>query len=94
MCPGEIRCHRQIDNVKEWYCVMNEIDIRKVSTKKELRDFVQLPYKLYAGNSCYVPDLESDIYNVFNPSQIQDWNLRTLCRLWRTMHKEMPLVAL
>lgn len=48
---------------------MNEIDIRKVSTKKELRDFVQLPYKLYAGNSCYVPDLESDIYNVFNPSQ-------------------------
>lgn len=69
MCPGEIRCHRQIDNVKEWYCVMNEIDIRKVSTKKELRDFVQLPYKLYAGNSCYVPDLESDIYNVFNPSQ-------------------------
>ena len=48
---------------------MNEIDIRKVSTKKELRDFVQLPYKLYAGNSCYVPDLESDIYSVFNPSQ-------------------------
>ncbi len=48
---------------------MNEIDIRKVSTKKDLRDFVQLPYKLYAGNSCYVPDLESDIYNVFNPSQ-------------------------
>lgn len=34
-----------------------------------MRDFVQLPYKLYAGNSCYVPDLESDIYNVFNPSQ-------------------------
>ncbi|HJH70044.1 MAG TPA: N-acetyltransferase [Bacteroidaceae bacterium] len=48
---------------------MNEISIRKVSTKKELKDFVQLPYKLYAGNSCYVPDLESDIYNVFNPSQ-------------------------
>lgn len=48
---------------------MNEIDIRKVSTKKDLRDFVQLPYKLYADNSCYVPDLESDIYNVFNPSQ-------------------------
>lgn len=48
---------------------MNEIDIRKVSTKKDLRDFVQLPYKLYAGNSCYVPDLELDIYNVFNPSQ-------------------------
>ena len=48
---------------------MNEIDIRKVSTKKDLRDFVQLPYKLYAGNSCYVPDLGSDIYNVFNPSQ-------------------------
>ena len=71
---------------------MNEIDIRKVSTKKDLRDFVQLPYKLYAGNSCYVPDLESTMCSTLR--KIQDWNLRTLCRLWRTMHKEMPLVAL
>lgn len=32
-------------------------------------DFVRLPLKLYAGNPCYVPDLESDIYDTFNPAK-------------------------
>ena len=30
-------------------------------------DFVELPKKLYKGNSCYVPDLEQDVRNWFDP---------------------------
>ena len=33
-----------------------------------MNDFVRLPYKIYAGNSCYVPDLELDVRGTFNPS--------------------------
>lgn len=48
---------------------MNRISIKKVSTRKELKDFVQLTRKLYAGNPYYVLDLESDIYNTFDPTK-------------------------
>lgn len=34
-----------------------------------MKDFVQLTRKLYAGNPYYVPDLESDIYNTFDPTK-------------------------
>ena len=34
-----------------------------------MNDFVRLPYKIYAGNSCYVPDLELDVRGTFNPSR-------------------------
>lgn len=46
---------------------MNRISIKKVSTRKDLKDFVQLTRRLYARNPYYVPDLESDIYDTFNP---------------------------
>lgn len=32
-------------------------------------EFVQFPKKLYKNNPYYVPDLETDIYNTFNPSK-------------------------
>ena len=32
-------------------------------------DFVHLPRRLYAGNPCYVPDLESDIRETFDPQK-------------------------
>lgn len=48
---------------------MTKISIRKVETKRGLDDFVRLPRKLYAGNPYYVPDLESDIYDTFNPKK-------------------------
>ena len=34
-----------------------------------MADFVGLTGKLYADNSCYVPDLEMDIYDMFNPAK-------------------------
>ena len=30
-------------------------------------DFVKLPRKIYKGNSCYVPDMESDVRGWFDP---------------------------
>ena len=32
-----------------------------------MTDFVELPRKIYRGNSCYVPDLESDVRGWFDP---------------------------
>lgn len=46
---------------------LNKISIKKVSTKKELKKFVQFPHKLYKSHPYYVPDIESDIYDTFNP---------------------------
>lgn len=43
------------------------IIVKKVSTKKEMDDFVRLPRRIYADNDCYVPDLDSDIRETFNP---------------------------
>ena len=36
------------------------IEIREVTTKKELKQFVQFYYDLYRGNDCAVPFLYSD----------------------------------
>lgn len=50
--------------------MMNKmIDIRPVNTKREMDDFVRLPRIIYAGNKYYVPDLDSDIRNFFNPKK-------------------------
>lgn len=46
---------------------MAKISVKKVTSKCEMDDFVRLPRKLYAGNPYYVPDLESDIYDTFDP---------------------------
>ena len=40
---------------------MDKYVVRIVRTRKGMNDFVRLPYKIYAGNSCYVPDL-SKVY--------------------------------
>lgn len=48
---------------------MDKYVVRIVRTRKEMNDFVRLPYKIYAGNSCYVPDLELDVRGTFNPSR-------------------------
>ena len=46
---------------------MKEIIINKVSTKQEMNDFIQLPHRLYADCPQYVPDLDSDICETFDP---------------------------
>ena len=36
------------------------IEIVKVSTARQRRDFLRFPEKLYKGNSCYTPPLYMD----------------------------------
>ncbi len=45
----------------------NTIKVRKVTGRKGMNDFVRFPRVLYAGVSQYVPDLDSDIRDTFNP---------------------------
>ena len=41
--------------------------VKAVETKRQMTDFVELPRKIYRGNSCYVPDLERDVAGWFDP---------------------------
>lgn len=42
------------------------ITIRKVTTRKELKQFIRFNYELYKGNPYSVPDLCSDMLSTFN----------------------------
>ncbi|MCD8182822.1 MAG: N-acetyltransferase [Bacteroides sp.] len=48
---------------------MKTIKVKKVETQHEMNDFVKLATQLYAGCPYYVPDLELDIIDSFNPSR-------------------------
>lgn len=45
------------------------VEIVTVKTKAQMRAFVTYPYKLYAGCGNYVPALEGDEYDTFNPAK-------------------------
>lgn len=42
------------------------ITIKKVSTRRELEEFIRFNYRLYKENPCSVPDLFDDMLNTFN----------------------------
>lgn len=46
---------------------MSKITINEVQTKREMDDFIRLPHRLYADCPQYVPDLDTDIRDTFNP---------------------------
>ena len=46
---------------------MKTVQVKRVSNRREMDDFVRLPRTIYAGNPCYVPDLEADIRDTFDP---------------------------
>ena len=48
---------------------MAEIIVVKVRNSKQMDAFVQLPERIYAGSPYYVPDLDSDIRDMFNPKK-------------------------
>ena len=48
---------------------MQNVYIKEVKSGREMDDFVRLPRRLYAGNPYYVPDLESDIRETFDPAK-------------------------
>ena len=45
---------------------MNKIDVVKIGSKREMDDFIRLPYRIYENCPQYVPDLEGEICNLFN----------------------------
>jgi GNAT superfamily N-acetyltransferase len=42
---------------------MNELEIRKISSHKDLKKFVGFPFQLYKGNAFWVPPIKSDEIN-------------------------------
>jgi hypothetical protein len=48
---------------------MKRIVVVKVSCKREMDDFIRLPYAIYNNCPQYVPDLESDVRDIFNPKK-------------------------
>ena len=68
-CPmqgGGLACAQSFSNFAP---AMQNVYIKEVKTGREMDDFVHLPRRLYAGNSYYVPDLESDIRETFDPQK-------------------------
>lgn len=46
--------------------MVTKVDVVKVSSRREMDDFIHLPYYIYKDCPQYVPDLESDIRNMFD----------------------------
>jgi hypothetical protein len=44
------------------------VDIKEVSNRKELKEFIRFPLKLYKDNPYYVPDLVSDEFYMLQPT--------------------------
>lgn len=47
--------------------MMNDLIVKKVTTRREMNDFARLPDRLYRDSPQYVPDMEQDIRDAFNP---------------------------
>lgn len=45
-----------------------KLDIKKVETKTDLTKFLELPWKVYKGDKCWVPPLLKDIKESLDPS--------------------------
>lgn len=46
---------------------MGQVTVRKVTTNKDLDNFVKFPIELYAGNEQFVPEMSSDVRGSFDP---------------------------
>lgn len=49
---------------------MSEVQIRQVTTEKQLLDFIKFPMELYKNNQNFVPSLINDEKNIWNPKRI------------------------
>ena len=45
---------------------MDIVDVVKINSKREMDDFIQLPYFIYQDCPQYVPDLEEDVRDLFD----------------------------
>ena len=48
---------------------MSEVQIRQVTTEKQLLDFIKFPMELYKNNQNFVPSLINDEKNIWNPKE-------------------------
>ena len=46
---------------------MRKVNVKEVKTKREMDDFVRLTERLYDGCPNYVPDMDTDIRDTFDP---------------------------
>ena len=51
---------------------MSNVLVKEVKTQKEMSDFVSLSRTLYKDNKQYVPDLDVDVRDFFNPKKNND----------------------
>ena len=56
-----------IDNLKGRNIV---IEVREVKTKKDIKEFIELPLRLYKGNPCFVPPLYMDEKALFKKETV------------------------
>lgn len=54
---------------KSTFAIMKKIAVKKVETQEEMEDFVTFANKMYADCPYYVPELEMDVYDTFNPQK-------------------------
>ncbi|MBP5196746.1 MAG: N-acetyltransferase [Bacteroidaceae bacterium] len=48
---------------------MTKVQVKKVSSNEEMTLFVRFPFSLYRGCEQFVPDLNRDVYDTFNPKK-------------------------
>lgn len=46
------------------------LEVREVKTRKEIKDFLNLPLKMYKGNKSFVPPLYGDEKKMFKPNYV------------------------
>ncbi len=49
------------------------LSVSEVSSRKDLKEFVELPYRLYAADPDFVPPLRSDVREMLDPAKNPFW---------------------
>jgi GNAT superfamily N-acetyltransferase len=65
-------------------------EIRKVVTKSDLRQFIKLPWKIYKGDSCWVPPLINDIKASLDPEKNPVLN-KIICEMFLAVKDGKPV---
>ena len=52
---------------------MSEVEIRRVTKKSELDEFIDLPWKIYANDTNWVPPLKKAVRKLLDPAKHPFW---------------------
>ena len=55
------------------------VTVKKVTTRREQKEFLDFPLKLYAGNPCFVPPLYGDERKMFRPGYVYNDCCEWIC---------------